>query len=161
MTISFERALNELKRIVLSIEKQDNRATADPIFCVQEKNRFYGVDRGYTENFVWINDFSEEEYEEDTIEYLEMEKLRNSLYKDPDGWRKVGYEEYYYTSQTFLTEAAAIEYIEKNKHNLSSPRIYVDSAYRNYEIQSIRLLFQDEKLMKKLIEEMEKENENS
>jgi hypothetical protein len=40
--------------------------------------------------------------------------------------------------QPFFSEKAAKAYIEANKHNLTNPFVYVDTAYRNREWQAVR-----------------------
>ena len=40
--------------------------------------------------------------------------------------------------QPFFTLKGAERYIEDNRHNLRQPRVYIYSAYRNYEWQAIR-----------------------
>lgn len=40
--------------------------------------------------------------------------------------------------QFFLTEQGANDYIKANRHNLRNPFVYVESAYRNTEIQTLK-----------------------
>lgn len=46
----------QLNAIGHEIRTQDNRATQDPLFCVFEIERIYGVEDGYTDKFEWVDD---------------------------------------------------------------------------------------------------------
>jgi hypothetical protein len=99
---------------------QDNLATADPIFYVQQRERIYGVSSDYTDTFVWLDDEGE---------------------CDEGKGMRVGYVETWSNVQPFFTRGAAQNYIERYGYNLRSPRIYVGSAYRNEEWKEARAMF--------------------
>ena len=44
---------NRLELLVQRLNTQDNRATAHPIFLVQQEHRIYGMDPDYTDKCVW------------------------------------------------------------------------------------------------------------
>lgn len=92
------------------LRTQDNRITADPIFLVQQQRRVYGVDHHYTDDF--------EEIDGETVGYKTI-------------WEFV---------TCCFTEAAADRYIAENAHNLTDPRTYVASAYRNREWIAVRAM---------------------
>jgi hypothetical protein len=54
---------NDLLAIGVRLRTQDNRCTADPMFCVQEKRRDIGYDKNYSDDTVWI-DMSDGDYDE-------------------------------------------------------------------------------------------------
>lgn len=101
------------------LRTQDGRATADPYFCIQEKHREYGYDPQWCDNPVWILDG--EEVPEGT--------------EDAD---ETGYKDEWRTVQVALTEIAADQYIQANRHRLNEPRTYVDSFYRCHEMIGLR-----------------------
>jgi hypothetical protein len=109
-----------LKEMSHEILTQDNRITNHPVFEVQEKERTYGLEPGWSEHFEWLND-------EGTV-----------CNKSDDGAIKVYYSEKWRMVQPFFTMKAAEEYIRENKHNMKEPRVYVASGYRNKEWQAIR-----------------------
>jgi hypothetical protein len=119
------------------IRTQDNRITADPFFIVQERKRFYGIDTAYDPEIAWL-------YADECVEVAptESERLENAFqktYKEPEGYRRVGYaEEWVYVTGCF-TEAAADLYIALNGHRHKGElRTYADSFYRNPEMIAIR-----------------------
>lgn len=128
----------KLDRIRERMKGQDNRATAHPIFLVQQKRRIYGLDLEYTDNFVWIYDDGEYETAEELAELLiEVEMTEEEAYES--GFlTKTGYVDEWVFVQPFFSEKGAQKYIDENAHNLNEPRIYVDSAYRNDEWQAVR-----------------------
>lgn len=86
--------------------------------------------------FVWIEDNGD--HAEATAEEaakLEAEYIGD---KEPEGWMRVAYVDMWELVQPFFTRAGAEAFIAANKHRLTDPRIYVDSAYRNPEWQAMR-----------------------
>lgn len=102
--------LHRLKTMGEQLLTQDNRGTAHPVYAVQQRRRVI------------------------TEEERDVE-LRPG---PPGTWEEVGYVDTWETVQSFFTRQGADWYIEKNRHNLEEPRIYVDSAHRNEEWQLIR-----------------------
>lgn len=111
---------------------QDNRATAHPIFAVQQRKRIFGLDQDYSDAFIWVDEEGEEvdaQYREDHQNTIDFTKLY--------------YEDVWQFVQPFFTEKAAIEYLKFNSYNLNQPRVYCYSGYGNHEWQEVR-----ERLMK-------------
>jgi hypothetical protein len=107
--------------------------TAHPIFVVQQRERIYGVDAGYTDDFVW----RDEDWDEvDEAESVVTEALYQESGECPRGWHRDGYVDRWVFVQPFFTRGGAEAYIETSRHRLTDPRIYVDSAYRNPEWQA-------------------------
>lgn len=116
------------------LNDQDNAITADPLFIVQQRNRVYGIDLEYAPEAAWF--YTEDsEYEEATP--LEARVLDASD-EVPEFWEKIGYYDSWEYVQPFFTRKAAEKYIEANRHRLTDPRVFVESLYRNPEMQAIR-----------------------
>jgi predicted CopG family antitoxin len=45
--------LKEAKHL---LNTQDNRCTRDPIYCIMEKKRIYGLSEDYSSDYVWARD---------------------------------------------------------------------------------------------------------
>ena len=130
--------LDKLKEIQKELKSQDNRCTSDPIFLVQEKERIYGMDEDYSDEYVWYDPYNDCE-----ADLEEEQKLNDDsrLYEeiDYDCWQLIPYLDKQMTVQSFFTEKAAQEYIDRNSHRHSGKlSIYVDSLYRNSEMRMIR-----------------------
>ena len=126
--------MNELNEIGERLRTQDNRSTADPIFCVEQLRKDV-CPEGYEDGRNWV-DMESGDYGHATEE--EAAKL-DETGTDHDGiWEKHCYKERWEFVQPFLTESAAQAYIDCNGHNLSKTRIYVISAFRNLEWQAVR-----------------------
>ncbi len=104
------------KSIAHELNTQDNRATQDPLFCVFEKERIYGLHPDYADGYEWDDN-------------------------DPD--EKVYYVERDRFVTAHFTEKAAQEYIDIDGHNLERPFIYVTSMRRCYEMIAIRQVISD------------------
>ena len=123
-----------IKKTVENLASQDNCATDQPIFLVEEEDIVYGVDLDRTSNYIWVDKNNEQ------ASQLEAEALDAHEYKGNDigGWEKVGYITRWKFVTCCFTHVAAEDYIRQNKHNLTNPRIYVASGYRNNEFIAVR-----------------------
>jgi hypothetical protein len=135
-----------------AIASQDNAATADPIFYVQELNRVYGFDPDYSDNHVYLDDehnivtdFSSFQCPEcsKSLDVRDMDdEACTACFADLDlgDWplTRTVYRDFWVNVQPFFTRQGAEEYLRVNGHNLCDPRIYVDSAFRNAEWQAVR-----------------------
>lgn len=120
----------QLDGIQHELNTQDNRITADPIFCVFEKIRIYGMDDGYASDFLWSDPENRETYfEEDEISEEEAEAK---------GYERVYYVEIDQFVNAHFTENAANRHIKINGHNLQRPFTYVTSLWRCQEMIDIR-----------------------
>ncbi|MGL4675015.1 MAG: hypothetical protein ACRCXK_09160 [Wohlfahrtiimonas sp.] len=145
----------------MSNEASDYRAITDkPIFYIQERYRIYGVNPEYSGICPYEGDstehFTEVIDKDNDSSYDSWDELRNSC-SDLDEFTSVvgDYEEVTYTKIwidvcAHLTREAAQLYIDQNKHNLKSPRIYVKSMNRCHEmiglveaIMSGKLVYED------------------
>lgn len=121
------------------IRTQDNASTAEPIYIVQQRQRMYGIDPDLCDDgeIVWMDLMNDhEEIKGEEAKSLE-EAYQESL-EIPENYTRTGYMDTWEFVQPFFTKKGAEDYIEVNRHRLTDPRIYVDSAYRNYEWQEVR-----------------------
>ena len=100
----------DLAKVGDEIRTQDNRITADPLFCVYQKRRIYGIDPDYHDVEYEIDDYGNKE------SFIEVDEFVNAHF----------------------TEKAAQDHIDLNGHNLKKPFIYVTSLFRCYEMINIR-----------------------
>lgn len=97
--------------IAHEINTQDNRITADPLFCVFQKRPVYGVDPDFHDDVEYY-----ENDDGDEIPFIEVNEFVNAHF----------------------TEKAAKEHIRINGHNLRKPFVYVTSLWRCGEMKAIR-----------------------
>jgi hypothetical protein len=154
-----------LKELAEKLKTQDNRCTANPrYYAIREKDKIYGMEDGYTDDYVYVKDDSE--WECDTLEEAfececEAEGVktregetyigaaRREWYSSQHGfsdeemllelfgWRRVGIRHIEKFSNCFLTEEAAKQHIRINGHNLRSPDTFLFHAYRNQELDMV------------------------
>lgn len=127
-----------------AMRTQDNASTAEPIFIVQQRHRLYGIDPDLVDDgeVVWLdccNDYCEVEGDEAKA----LEEAYSETFEVPGEYQRTGYQDDWEFVQPFFTRVGAEAYIVANGHNLTDPRIYVDSAYRNREWQAVRAMLLD------------------
>jgi hypothetical protein len=126
----------ELRAIHDLLHTQDNRITAAPMFAVQEKKRVYGIDESYGPKIVWVTDDGDEV---DAEKDAELEAVYQQDYnKEPRGYRRLGYHEYWDFVTACFTEQGCKDYLGRNGHNLHETRIYAYGTYRNAEWHTVR-----------------------
>ena len=109
---------------------QDNRCTAEPMFCLQIKVRDVGYDPQYADgNTVWI-DMQSGDYEE--------------VEPETEGAEEYGYKDRWETVMVAFTEEGLNDYMRQEGHNVKArahngeTRIYVESFRRCDEMTRIR-----------------------
>lgn len=128
----------ELKGISEAIKTQDNRITADPLFCVYEKRRIYGMDPDFTyDGYEWVN-----------REGTDREGYKTLEDAIKDGCDEVKMEKVYYVEvsefvNAHFTERGADQFIKINRHNLTNPYVYVTSLWRCEEMKAVRQLLME------------------
>lgn len=125
-----------MQHIGEQIRTQDNRCTSDPLFIVQQKQRIWGMDLNYTDDYAWL-DTSNEHTEATDVEAAGLDAIEDKC-GDLGDWEKVGYVDTWEFITACFTEKACQDYIAANGHNLNEPRIYAASAYRNLEMIAVR-----------------------
>lgn len=122
----------DLKTLSHEINTQDNLCTADPFYIVQQRRRIYNVDG--SDDSCWMEDGEEVDRELSKELY---DKYNNGQYIH-SFYELVGYVDYWEFVTGCFTRKGAEDYIAANGHNLTEPRIYVESLYRNKEMIGIR-----------------------
>ncbi len=126
----------ELHKIAARLRTQDNHITAVPVFIVQQRVRIYGMDAEYNDDVVvtWLH---EGEKVEPSLA-ASLETAWKVDRREPSGYTRTGYLDRWEFVTPCFTMAAAEEFIRQNAHNLTDPRVYVDSGFRNWEFQVVR-----------------------
>lgn len=129
---------NDFRAMAEQMRTQDNAITAHPLFVVYQKDRVTGMDTDYTEDdhIVWYN--SADVYEADERKHKVLERYYNYFGQEPENWTRTGYVEKKKFVTACFTRAAAENYIQRNRHNLKKPFVYVESMYRNFEMIEVR-----------------------
>ncbi len=104
----------DLSDIAHELKTQDNRLTENPLFCVFEKERVYGIDPSFSD-------------------YYDLDERGKKVY----------YVERDMFVSAHFTAKAAEKYIKENKHNLEQPFLYVSSMHRCPEMIAIRKALMD------------------
>lgn len=153
-----------VKDLAKELETQDTRGTAQPCVYVITQEVIHTVPEGYSDELMcywqeseyfeedWnqfkedlINYYGEDEINELSVSHiLEMNSfadLKDSVEAE-DIEAVVVYierkqEPLLSRFNIFLTEKAAKEYIEKDRHNLKKPRIWVEYLWKNKEISQL------------------------
>jgi hypothetical protein len=118
------------------LNTQDNRCTAEPMFCVQVKKRDVGYDWGFSDCFCWHDSANQETIFDDDPDF-----------KEPvgDEWDKFGYVDRWETVMVAFTEEGCKEYIRQNGHNhKGEKRIFVESFRRCPEMIAIRAFLMEQ-----------------
>ena len=124
--MEYTNKLEPILRLCQEVATQSNDFTQDPIFVVERKRRFYGVDRDYADNTCWLDD----DYEEIDV---------NDEYFNEATCTETGYVDQWDTIQWFFTKKAAEEFIEWNSHRMfGETRITTESLRRNNEMIMVR-----------------------
>ncbi|KKN65086.1 hypothetical protein LCGC14_0484740 [marine sediment metagenome] len=149
--------VNVLKEIQREMKKQDNRATADPMFIVFDWEKVpsnsdcadnweyvdgegasvIGTTKEHLLNFIKGNDLPRPTDKE--LHDMDGDELLEWLQE-----RKYDFYKFYYIEKrefrnVFFTEKAADKFIEQNRHHFTDKvHTYVVSLYRNPEMQYIR-----------------------
>lgn len=133
-----------LRATATEIQAQDSRATADPVWEVQRRVRTYGMDVGYTDRFVWVDDHGSEECDPDVLKQLneDYDAIGKAMTATH---RRVGILDHWESVDQFFTEKAAKQYIANNafpdfNDGEPSTRLFVNSLHRNQEMMAVRSL---------------------
>lgn len=136
------KAIEFLANLAKQLQEQDNICTASPNYCIQENVLICGIDEDYGGTIGWFNAYSEGYYPAEGKKAKALDRYYARYDKEPEGWNRCGYEfKWEYTGISFLTKAAADEYVADQRHRHTYDlRVYVDSHYRNAEMREVRRL---------------------
>ncbi len=137
--------MNELKAIAENLRTQDNRCTANPVFCVQGLERIGPLIVGHgTGDLAFYDRDDMESIYHDGPDPKRWELLESQHDDDdlPDHILPFSYMEKWFTVQTCFTEAGCQRYLDQDGHNVRRQyhevRIYADSFNRNLEMLEVR-----------------------
>lgn len=140
-----------LMNLSKEMNTQDNLATADPLYCVYDKEDV-PTSSDYSSKYVWlsydcdyhiegedkksieekIKEYKEDNPEEDMSNMDEDEAMEHMQFK-----KCYCIEKDIFKENAFLTMKAAKRFIELNHYHYKKPYVYVISAWRNNEMQTI------------------------
>lgn len=140
-----------LARLSHELRTQKNYGTENPIYCVYRRAKVYNVDPRYSDQIEWRSTMPAISFDDGSPEMNRyISEFRAKCLKDdvlaisPErilyfaGFEPIHYKTINVFVQAFFSEKAANEFIEVNKGKMDSPYVYVDSAYKNIEIQVLR-----------------------
>lgn len=130
-----------LQEISHNLKTQSNDCTSLPMFVVQTRRRIYGMDTEYSEDIVWLYADEAVEVDADTRKHLEeMYQNNHTINGDLclDDYTRTAYIDIFEMATVCFTRKGAEDYIKVNGHNLTDPRIYTESGWRNKEFETIR-----------------------
>lgn len=124
-----------LQRVLVSLNTQDGRGTADPFYCVFSKREVvvdaeYGHDRIF-----WWHQERHVEADERTARRLDL--LKEDCRKTGD-WVRLAVKEIDHFETACFTEQGCKDFLEIQGHNLRKPFIYATSLFRNWEMIALR-----------------------
>jgi len=114
--------------IAHELAKQDNACTSHPMFLVQEQVRDYGYDPRWGQSTCYLDEDGDE---------IDVSAHENP--EDDETLTETGYVDRWEYVTACFTRVAAQEYVDTQQHrHRGQLRVYVDSAYRNPEWQTLR-----------------------
>ncbi|MCP4365401.1 MAG: hypothetical protein GY800_08915 [Planctomycetes bacterium] len=142
-----------LEKMAKDMLEQSNRGTAAPYFFqIEETKKIWGIDRNYSDNYVYIYEGEEiaedleslreyliENYceDEDDEPFEDMAAFEVEEFAETKDIEKCYWVEHRCLENVFFTEIACLKHIEINGHNLSKPRTYVSHGFRNPELMGV------------------------
>jgi len=134
---------DQLSALRTELQTQDNAATADPLFCVFQKQRIYGLDSDHAEHYCWLYPDRGDGPSEVTDSKLaarlnHLESLGIDTAVAGITYTRIGYIDVDRFVTACLTRRSAKDFIERNSHRLRKPFVYVESLHRNDEMIALR-----------------------
>jgi hypothetical protein len=132
--IPIPAAFFEISRL---LHTQHNCGTAEPLFIVQQKCT-YVTEEGYNDDrYEWRETKSGDHLEASPSQAKRLESLHQSG-RSTDGWKRYSvFDNWEYVTACF-TKKGCEDYLAINGHNLKGARIYAETAFRNFEFQTVR-----------------------
>ena len=129
--------LERLLELAHRIQHEDNAATNLPLFAVQQRVRTWGLDPDYSDRIAWINVYDDHRVAEGE-EHARLEAGYGETGGEPDGWTRTAYTDRFEFVTACLTREGCEAFLKVNGHNLTDPRVYVYSGWRNAEWSFLR-----------------------
>lgn len=137
---------NFILEMSAELHTQNNRITADPLFCVFEKQEIVVPEETHYDRICWFSDESWCDADAETD--ARLEELRedtdsdhwheDEIELDGETWRRCAIAEIDRFVTASLTESGAQKHIDLNGHNLRRPFIYTTSLFRTPEMIELR-----------------------
>lgn len=133
--VEFSRLKVRMFEIGIELVSQDNRATSDPIFCIQTLECDAGFPVGWSDNKCWYDTCCSEWHYDSEPEFDDGEDHDLEEYTYQTRW---------VTKMVAFTEEGCRRYIRANGHNLRAGsylgriRVFVETLYRCQEMIDIR-----------------------
>jgi hypothetical protein len=129
-----------LVELVNNLKTQYNRATADPIYCVQERIKEPRPDEYSSDGTFYVERVSGDCDQYDSLIEMYRNLLENGHTKDEirGEYDVINYTEEWHTVQACFTEQGAQWFINRKKHDYKKLQIYAESLYHNYEMRTLR-----------------------
>jgi len=110
-----------------------------PIYIVQRKKRTYGFSLDYASEFVWIENGEEVTDDELIIKLNEADEdwVKWDNLEESHKYSKCYYKEEWEFVTLFFTEKSAREYVATKGYRHGELRLWVDSAYNNWELKAV------------------------
>ena len=142
----------DILKLEKELQTQDNLATQDPLYVVYDWERFWSNDTEW-DSFMWVCEDGGEWTEEELVK--ELNSLGEDFPYEEGGYfndafeslvKAKGYTKRYFKEvrrfiSAFFTRKSAQDFIDTNHYHWNKPHIYVNSLWRNYEMQDIRNYF--------------------
>ena len=121
------------------LRTQDNRITADPLFCVFEKD-YVVAEEGYGHDRIDWGDIRDEYtlIDPDSDKWHRLESLYQAGREVGDNYQRNAVKLVDKFVTAAFTEAGANDHIRMNGHNLRKPFVYVTSLFRTPEMIELR-----------------------
>ena len=145
--------MTTLVEVAARMDGQDRRATKCPIYVVRERERIYGVEDGYADGVEWIVDDEVRVQSDEELDAV-LDDMGLTLVEAEEAGRVrgTGYVDRWRWVQPFLSHDGAKRYVDRNRHNLCDPHVYVATGARNDEWQAMRdaLVSEDDEVDREL-----------
>ena len=113
----------------------NDHCTRDPLFVVQKRERIYGLDGQYVDEYEWRNtDDSEREADDRMIGRLEA---LDDGGRDTAPWGKVYYADRWEYVCAHFTREGADAFIARKRHDYRELRVYVDCQIYCWEYNAV------------------------
>jgi len=120
----------ELRHLIEDLATQDNAATQNPIFVVEQRRTVDGLVPEYGEETLWnVHDGDGLSTLEEAIDYYEIEGGGVEALLEA-GAEETGVAYVWVFVSAHFTRREAQRYLDRNAHRLTEPRVTVESLYR-------------------------------
>jgi hypothetical protein len=113
----------------------NKHCTRNPLFIVEKRERVYGFDGDYSDQYEWHNS-DDPEYKADKRTATRLDKLDDGG-RDTAPWKKVYYEDRWEFVSAHFTKEAAEAYVRRKHHDYIELRVFVECQIYCWEFNAI------------------------